>query len=520
MKKLLSSRLLFFNHGVAPRVVRPIGLVFFAGVFLALFATANPQVPTHKAPVRAPTAVPSVSPEGVQEGWIALYDGPDNYDDEATAIAVDGSGNVYVTGFSFDADTDYDYATIKYNSTGQQQWVARYNGPENYTDQATAITVDASGNVYVTGASSSNAGSLDYTTIKYNSAGQQQWVARYEGPGGSDDVARAIALDGSGNIYVTGYSFGSGINYDYATIKYNSAGQQQWVARYDGPANSDDKAAAIAVDGSGGVYVTGGSYGSGFNYDYATIKYNSAGQQQWVARYDGPANLDDGATAMAIDGDGNICVTGYSTGSVGYDYATIKYNSAGQQQWLRRYDGPAHSDDGATAISVDGSGFIYVTGYSSGTGYDYATIKYDTSGQQQWVARYDGTANLDDEATAISVDAVGNVYVTGSTDMPQFGFGGDYATIKYDSAGQEQWVARHEGTGGYIDWATAIALDGLGNVCVTGFSFGSDTDFDYATIKYLQGPTPTPSPNPTPTATPRVTPRPRPTPASRPTPPH
>jgi uncharacterized delta-60 repeat protein len=484
-----------------------------------MFTTANPQVPSHKASVRGPSPVWSASPVGVQEGWVALYNGPDNNDDEATAIAVDGSGNVYVTGFSFDANTDYDYATIKYNSVGQQQWVARYDGPESYTDQATAIAVDGSGNVYVTGASSSNAGSLDYATIKYNSAGQQQWVARYEGPGGSDDVATAIALDESGNVYVTGYSFGSGINYDYATIKYNSAGQQQWVARYDGPANSDDKAAAIAVDGFGSIYVTGSSYGSGVNQDYATIKYNAAGQQQWVARYDGPANSDDGATAMAIDSTGNIYVTGYSTGSVGYDYATIKYSSAGQQQWVRRYDGPAHSDDGATAISVDGSGFIYVTGYSTGTGYDYATIKYDTSGQQQWVARYDGTANLDDEATAVAVDGAGNVYVTGSTDMPPFGFGGDYATIKYDSTGQQQWVAHYAGTGSYIDWPTAIALDGSGDVYVTGFSFDSDTDFDYATIKYLQGPTTTPSPTPTPIAIPRATPRPRPTPAPRPTPP-
>ena len=206
--------------------------------------------------------------------------------------------------------------------------------------------------------------------------------------------------------------------------------------------------------------MTGSSKGSSFGQDYATIKYNAAGQQQWVARYDGPANSDDGAKAMAIDGAGNTYVTGYSSGSFGQDYATIKYDSAGQQQWVRRYNGPANSDDEATAMAVDASGSVYVTGqsYDSGFGYDYATIKYNSAGQQQWVTRYEGL---------------------GDTNQP-----------------------------------TAIALDGSGNVFVTGYSFGSDTNYDYATIKYVQGATPTPTATPNP----RRSPRPRPTPAPRPSP--
>jgi hypothetical protein len=73
-------------------------------------------------------------------------------------------------------------------------------------------------------------------------------------------------------VYVTGSSIGT--NYDYATIKYNSSGVQQWVIRYNGPGNSYDYASSLAVDGSGNVYVTGVSFGSGTYYDYATIKYS------------------------------------------------------------------------------------------------------------------------------------------------------------------------------------------------------------------------------------------------------
>jgi hypothetical protein len=317
----------------------------------------------------------------VDTAWVRRYNGPGNSYDEARSIAVDGQGNVYVTGKSYGSGTGYDYATIKYNSLGVQQWVQRYDGPGNYYDMAYAIAVDGLGNVYVTGYSWGSGTAYDYATIKYNSAGVQQWVQRYDGPGNDYDCAYAIALDGAENVYVTGYSIGSGISSDYATIKYDSAGVQQWVQRYDGPGNDYgyDYAYAIAVDGQGNVYVTGTSPDSGTYKDYATIKYNSNGVQQWVARYNGPGNDWDEAYAIAVDGAGNVYVIGYSIGSgTTEDYATIKYNSNGVQQWVQRYNGPGNSYDVARSLAVDGQENVYVTGYSigSGTSEDYATIKY------------------------------------------------------------------------------------------------------------------------------------------------
>ena len=164
-------------------------------------------------------------------------------------------------------------ATIKYNSNGQEQWVQRYNGPSSSYDAATAIKVNGAGNVYVTGFSSTSESYYDYATIKYSAAGQQQWVARYNGPPGNDiDEAAAIAIDDSGNVYVTGKSIGTDTVFDFATVKYDSGGQEDWVVRYNGPGNEIDQAVGIAVDGSGNVYVTGSSYGDG-NSDYTTIKY-------------------------------------------------------------------------------------------------------------------------------------------------------------------------------------------------------------------------------------------------------
>jgi uncharacterized delta-60 repeat protein len=424
------------------------------------------------------------------EQWIAHYNGPANHNDAATAIAVDALGNVYVTGYSYGSGTLRDYATIKYNASGTQQWVARYNGPGKERNEATALAVDNSGNVYVTGWSVGLGTGEDYATIKYNSSGVQQWVVRYNGPGNTWDVARALAIDSSGNVYVTGYSYGSGTSHDYATIKYNSSGVQQWLARYNGPGNDEDAPSGIAVDALGNVYVTGYSYGSGTLSDYATIKYNASGIQQWVARYNGPANRYDYAGSIAVDSSGNvyvtgtIVITGTRTDYAGSDYATIKYNASGVQEWVARYNGPGDDADGAKALALDAAGNVYVTGRSvgSGTGENYATIKYDASGIQQWVARYTGPGNSLDEATALAVDGSGNVYVTGRS--VGSGTQGDYATIKYSGSGRQEWVARYNGPGNDWDIATAIAVDNSGNVYVTGWSVGSGTERDYATIKY------------------------------------
>src|SRR5205807_9296512 len=141
-----------------------------------------------------------------------------------------------------------DYTTIKYDSAGQQQWVSRYNGPENGDDELHAMAVDSAGNVYVTGWSGINNSHYDCTTIKYDSAGQEQWVARYNAPSGSGYAAgQAIGVDGSGNVFVAADTPFC------VTIKYDAAGEEQWVAEYHGGANHDFPA-AIAVGNTGNVY--------------------------------------------------------------------------------------------------------------------------------------------------------------------------------------------------------------------------------------------------------------------------
>lgn len=430
----------------------------------------------------------------VLQQWTHRYNGPSDSSDAANNVTVDSYGNVYVTGYSTGSGTSYDYATVKYNPSGVVQWAQRYNGPASLVDEAASIAVDGSGNIYVTGRSFGNGTGYDIATIKYNSSGIQQWVQRYNvQPFNGDEHAYDIALDGSGNVYVAGSGLDStGTNADFLTIKYNSSGVLEWAKRYNGPGNGVDSYTWIALGGSGTVYVTGTSLGAGTNYDYATICYNSSGVQQWVQRYLGPGNNYDGPNGIAVDGSGNIYVTGASMGSgTGYDYATIKYSPSGAELWVQRYNGPLNSFDYGNSIAVDGPGNVYVTGSSagSGTSYDFATIKYNTSGVQQWAQRYNGPANNYDNAASIAVDAAGNVYAAGRS-MGN-GTGMDFATIKYSPSGVQQWAQRYSGAVySTLDAPSSIALDASGNVFVSGYtqydSLGTHVDF--CTIRYTQTP--------------------------------
>ncbi|HEX8426849.1 SBBP repeat-containing protein [Hymenobacter sp.] len=294
-----------------------------------------------------------------QQLWEARYNGISNGNGSAADLAVDATGSVYVTGYSLGSLTGNDYATVKYSANGQQVWEARYNGAGSQNDQASGLALDAAGNVYVTGRSYSGSGfsSSDYATLKYNASGQQLWETRYNGSGNGADVATALTVDAAGDVYVAGYSDNSSSNgtYDYAAVKYSAAGGQLvWAARYNGVSNSVDEANGITLDATGNVYVTGYSVGSGTNSDYVTIKYaqptplaaTSARrtQVQELAAYPNPA-----ASAATISFrpvlDGPAQVRVYN--QLGQQVATLYEGSVRQGQ---RYTLPLNSEHLASGL--------------------------------------------------------------------------------------------------------------------------------------------------------------------------
>jgi hypothetical protein len=383
-------------------------------------------------------------PNGGQ-AWAARYDGASgNSQDTASAVAVDSQGYVYITGHSerWVGQTTWDLTTVKYDPFGNEVWVARYNsGLYNGSGcHGHALAVDRDGNVYVTGESGTDYPSWSYPVIiKYNPAGEQQWARLNDRMSPYGTGGRALVLGQDGYVYITGTDLNGSSNYDMVTIKYDFAGEAQWTSRYNGPDNKNDKGAALAVDLLGNVYVTGESEGKTSGSDLLTVKYGPGGNQLWAATYNGPADGDDRGVSLALDRAGFIYVTGRSPGvGTGTNIATLKYSPAGDRLWAVRYSGPAGMGDVPSGLQVDDRG-VYVAGstwYPGGLT-DYLTLKYTHTGQLEWAAFYNGTSNGGDQATALALDRDGNLFVTGSSQGTGSGY--DYATLKYLRPGYVAW---------------------------------------------------------------------------------
>ena len=386
-------------------------------------------------------------------------------------------------------------------------------------DRGYGIAVDGSGNVYVTGQSGGTWGSpinpaagwIDAFVVKFNGSGVLQWNT-FLGGAVSDDFGMSITVDGSGNVYVAGYSYdtwGSPVNayaggtFDAFAAKLNSVGELQWNTFLGSSAT--DFGYGIAVDGSGNVYVTGecgetwgtpvNAYAGG-TYDAFAAKLNNNGELQWNT-FMGSSDSDHGTSSdhgrsIAVDGSGNVYVAGHSRSSWGSpvnalegsgDAFAVKLNSSGELQWNTFMGGAFYIPDQGNGIAVDGSGNVYVAGTSYDTwgspvnahaGWEDAfAVKLNNTGERQWNT-FMGSSEQD-AGDGIAVDDSGNVYVAGRSGgtwgSPVNAYVGscDAFAAKLNSSGERQWNTMMGGED--KDFGKSIVVDNDGIVYIAGFSY-------------------------------------------------
>ena len=417
---------------------------------------------------------------GESESIAFSADTTSNPSDEITDDRIDNAWGDYDGDGNLDlVVTGNDTAIYRNNADSTNTWIEQLG--MNGEDSALFIATDPSGNVYVVGETTGDlveeeetTGNEDIWLAKYNSSGDRLWTSQFGSTG--FEFARGISVDNSGNVYLTGYTdgnLGNGEGNIWIT-KYNTNGSrdagfgntENGFIQY-GSDSAFSESQDIAVDNSGNLYVTGYTNSS----------------DVWIQKYDADGTFikdlpiistdeSEFVSAIAIDDEDNVYITGTTKGQLGE-------NSFGSSDvWLAKYtaDGELDTNFGAEGIiqygtenrdssydvTTDKEGNVYLAG---GTGNLAWIIKYNSQGEQQWQQETTTEVRVDIYSTpAIVTDSEGNVYLSGATNNSSESRDG--FVVKYDKDGD--LVAKEDTVFTQYDAISDIAIDGSDNVYVAG----------------------------------------------------
>jgi hypothetical protein len=424
--------------------------------------------------------------------WARRMSGPGSFDNAfANGVAVDGQGNVVVAGY-FQNSVDFGGGTLvsaggadafvaKFSSTGAHLWSRRFGGGSD--DYFEGVTVDGAGDIAVAGYFSgsadfgsgllTSAGGTDVVLAKYSSAGGGVWSRRFGSTGA--DRGFAIDADGSGNFVFTGYMVGT-VDFgggpltsagmaDVILIKYSSAGSHVWSKHFGG--SSSDIGMAVAADSAGNVAVTGYFQGTanfgGANLtsaganDIFAARFDSSGRHTWSDSWGGTS--EDRGNSIAIDGAGDVIITGTFIGDVdfgggriantgGSDIFLVKYSASGSHVWSRGFGTTSSLGETVNSVAVDTGNNVLLTGSIVGSvnfgggaltgsgSYDVFIAKFRADASHVWSKR--AGAGYDDHGWGIAADSTGNVFCAGDF-VQSVNFGGGALV---NDAGTDSFVVK------------------------------------------------------------------------------
>jgi uncharacterized delta-60 repeat protein len=417
--------------------------------------------------------------------WTAGYDGPAHGEDRCTGLVRDRTGSIFLTGYSFGDSSDFDFATVRFSPNGDTLWSRRYGSPLNCEDRAWCLTLDASDCLVVSGGSiADRSRGWDFQTIKYLPNGDTAWLRRTDFAFHYDDKPAALGVLPDNTIVVAGASrrrsseLQPRSDWDMALVRYTPQGDTVWTRLWDGPGQGDDYAASLAIARSGSIYLLGRGVITPPGPDIVLLKYRPDGTLVWHRAIDGAGRATDLASQVLLDSAGRCFVVGSVTGDhTSFDYLVACFDTTGRLLWQQSYDA-ARSVDICQAACLDREGNIIVTGHSTGTGssFDVATLKYLSSGRLLWVRRYNGPANSADRGWCLASDEAGNVAVGASS--AGAGSFPDLLLLGYSNDGDTLWSWRGPSAVSGETRPVAVTWEG-DRLLVAGSDHNPATSFDY-----------------------------------------
>jgi hypothetical protein len=330
------------------------------------------------------------------------------------------------------------------------------------------------------------AGSLLSASVASAAPGDTIWVNQYSSNARGDafvDVAR-----GPGDVYYcAGVTRATEETSALALVKYKADGTRLWVRTWKPKVAGGAAAVSVAVAADGDVVVAGtmgvAPPASAKGRDVVVLRYKPNGAREWICRWDGPAHKDDWAAGLALDGEGAACVAGVTRGSAsGQDYLALAVSPAGKARWAWTYKGPT-GRDAATAVAVDGGGNWYVTGSSQGAGGTLAaaTAKISRRGFSVWSKRLQYGDGGRTAATGLVYRRVAGsrrLYLTGSAASQATGGDLLIAELAANTGARMHWAAV-DGSGA-DDGGEAVVADAAGNVYAAGWTTDATSEVVHA----------------------------------------
>jgi hypothetical protein len=423
-------------------------------------------------------ASPSLKAQ-VDSAWLRTWG--NEYWNENHIVSTDNSGNIFSLGWSYYSGSNYDYATSKFDEEGNVIWSRDFSyGPGDFIDVPAFARCDASGILVTVGQVACSGYGCPVQFIKYGAGGDTLLMTTdfYY----SDLLIYSVTMDDDGNFIIAGRrgSPSSGV-----VAKFSSDGMLLWGRETYSPTGGYCRFNDVTTDGDGNIYAAGAVDTLSHNFDVCMVKYNPDGELLWKKTWNGSNSYNDEASDIALDHYGNIYAAGTTCISSEYvsDILIMKYDNAGNLLWLHSYDGPGATTDYTVELVTDGDDAVYLTG-ATGLGgfnnYDYITMKHSRYGTLLWTESF-GYSGLDEPQKMI-IDDKANLFITGYTAMPTGGFNG--VTLKYDSSGTENWVAYYDGGASSEDELYDITIDLNKDIIVAGRTYDNTASFNFLLIKY------------------------------------
>jgi hypothetical protein len=415
----------------------------------------------------------------------------------ASAMALRPDGGIVETGYSYGPTNGFNFLTLCYAADGTELWTNFYDGPNHGDDTAAYIAAGTNGVVWVTGESiryATNFIITDAALVCYASNGVSLWTNRYASNPTNSDSPTGLVVDRSGNAYLNVMSVywppsGGGTPVGDTIIKFDPLGNPVWTNAF--PAAAPDSgqaphdAEATALDATGDLFVAGITGSQNINTGSAVVKFAGDGTPLWT-NYQAFGYLALFRTVI-IDPQGDVIATGEgrSTNNA-LQYVVTKYSGvAGNPLWTNTLAGPNYDGGGVPQTLVTPTGDSLLVGGAVGTSFLglYQVMKMDRNGIPLWTnlsADFGTNASGLDAAT---VDDAGELYLAGHMPDP-INNSADFVTVKYSNSGEPVWTNLYDGPAGLDDYPSAVAVNGRGEVFVSGQSTGLDGAFEFATVEY------------------------------------